>query len=220
MSKRVLIAGLFHETHTFLEGITGLGDFQILRGEEMLRCAGDSSPLGGALESAREFGWEVLPTVDYRAQPGAIVEPGVFETFWREFVSRAEPELARGVDGLYLVLHGAMVTPALDDVEGELLARIRRLPGAERLPIFGVFDLHANFTERMATHANCLVAYRQNPHTDARAMAQHAAALLQRSLTTGQVPRMFWQHLPLMWPPTGTGTGTPSKRRTKWRLHG
>src|SRR5687768_2683526 len=39
MPKRVLFAGLFHETHTFLDGTTGLRDFAILRGDEMLRCA-------------------------------------------------------------------------------------------------------------------------------------------------------------------------------------
>jgi microcystin degradation protein MlrC len=206
MSKRILIAGLFHETHTFLEGATGLHDFQILRGEEMLSCAGDSSPLGGALESAKSFGWEVLPTVDFRASPGAIAEDEVFETFWLEFVRRAEPQFACGVDAIYLVLHGAMAAQSLDDVEGELLSRIRKLPRAAALPIFGVFDLHANFTQSMADHANCLVAYRENPHTDARQAAQEAAALLQRSLTTGRVPRMLWQHPPLMWPPTGTGT--------------
>ncbi|MBI3878872.1 MAG: M81 family metallopeptidase [Verrucomicrobia bacterium] len=197
---------MFHETHTFLDGTTGLRDFQIMRGEEMLRCAGDSSPLGGVLESAQKFGWEILPTVDFRATPSAIVEDEVFETFWREFVRHAEPQLARGVDAIYLVLHGAMAAQSHDDPEGELLARIRKLPGAARLPIFGVFDLHANFTQRMADGANCLVAYRENPHTDARQAAQDAVALLQRSLTTGRVPRMFWQHPPLVWPPTGVCT--------------
>ncbi len=206
MAKRVLIAGLFHETHTFLEGTTGLRDFQILLGDQLLATAGDSSPLGGVLESAKKFGWEVLPTVDFRASPSAIVEDEVIETFWREFAERATPQLTRGVDAIYLVLHGAMATQSLPDVEGELLARIRALPGAAVLPIFGVFDLHANFTQRMATHANCLVAYRENPHTDGRQAAQDAAALLQRSLTTRALPRMFWQHPPVMWPPTGTGT--------------
>ena len=212
MDKRILIAGLFHETHTFLEGTTGLRDFQIQRGAEMLRCAGDSSPLGGVLESAQKFGWEILPTVDFRAQPSAVVEDEGFDMFWREFVRHAEPQLARGVDALYLVLHGAMATQSLDDVEGEFLARIRKLPGAAALPIFGVFDLHANFTQRMADLANCLVAYRENPHIDGRQAAQDAAALLQRTLTTGQVPRMFWQHPPVMWPPTGTGTADDPMR--------
>lgn len=206
MSKRVLFAGLFHETHTFLEATTGLRNFQTLQGAELLRCAGDSSPLGGALEAAKKFGWEALPTVDFRASPSAIVEDEVFEAFWSGFRRHAEPELARGVDAIYLVLHGAMAAQSIPDVEGELLARIRALPGAAALPIFGVFDLHANFTQRMADNANCLVAYRENPHTDGRQAATEAAALLQRSLTTGELPNMFWQHPPVMWPPTGTGT--------------
>src|SRR5258707_14232550 len=83
MPKRVLFAGLFHETHTFLEGTTGLRDFAVLRGGELLRCAGDSSPLGGALESAREFGWEAVPAVDFRASPIATVEGEGVATFLR-----------------------------------------------------------------------------------------------------------------------------------------
>lgn len=216
-SPRALFAGLFHETNTFVEGTTGLKDFTILRGDEMLRCAGDSSPLGGALESARKFGWTILPTVDFRAAPSAMVEDEVVETFWREFETRAKPELVKGVDAIYLVLHGAMVSQSLTDVEGEILERIRKLEraasvpladGAKQIPIFGVFDLHANFTERMADNSNCLVAYRENPHTDARQAAQIGVELLRQSFETGKIPKTFWQHPPLMWPPTGTGSAS------------
>jgi microcystin degradation protein MlrC len=167
----------------------------------MLRCAGDSSPLGGALECAREFGWELLSAVDFRAAPSAIVEGEVVETFWNELAAR----ITQPPDAVWLVLHGAMVSQSFDDVEGEILARLRGLIGSS-VPIFGVFDLHANFTQRMAELANCLIAYRENPHTDARAASQIAATLLQRTLTTGEVPRMYWHHPPVMWPPTGTGT--------------
>ncbi len=207
-SRRILFAGLFHETHTFVEGTTELRDFTILRGEEMLRGAGYSSPLGGALESAKKFGWTILSTVDFRALPSAVVEDEVVETFWREFENRAKPELAKGIDAIYLVLHGAMVSQSLTDVEGEILERIRKLSGAERLPIFGVFDLHANFTERMAANSNCLIAYRENPHTDARQAAQIAAELLQRSFKIGKIPKTFWQHPPLIWPPTGIASAS------------
>ena len=68
---RVLVAGLFHETHTFLAGSTGLADFEVRVGAQMLECAGDASPLGGALAAAKEFGWTVLPTADFRASPSA-----------------------------------------------------------------------------------------------------------------------------------------------------
>ena len=203
---RILIAGLFHETHTFLEGSTSLADFFIIRDEQMLACCGDSSPLGGVLEIGKQFGWDFVPTIDYRAQPSAIVEDTVIDQFWSELEQRARPALQQGIDAIYLVLHGAMVAQSHLDVEGEILARLRALPGAEKLPIFGVFDLHANFSQRMADLANCLVGYRENPHTDARQAGVIAAELLQRSLTTGERPFMRRQHAGIIWPPTGTGT--------------
>jgi len=209
---RVLIAGLFHETHTFLEGTTGRADFEVRLGDELLACTGDASPLGGVLEAAKGFGWTVLPTADFRASPSAMVTDEVVETFWREFRQRAEPELERGVDGIFLVLHGAMASESLPDVEGELLRRLRALPGAANIPVFGVFDLHANFSPAMAQHTNCLVAYRNNPHTDGRESAVRAATLLQRCLTTGEIPRMVFEPTPIVWPPTCTGTASEPMR--------
>lgn len=205
---RILLAGLFHETHTFLEGTTSLADFTLRRGDEVLALKGDASPFGGVLDLAVEFGWEILPMVDYRAQPSAMVEDLVFEAFWADFEEHATPHLTAGVDGIFLVLHGAMVSQSYDDVEGELLQRLRALPGVGHIPIFGVFDLHANFTPRMAALSDCLVAYRENPHTDAREAACDAAHLLQRCLTTGEQPVQQFAHPPLMWPPTGTGTAS------------
>jgi microcystin degradation protein MlrC len=206
MDKRVLLAGLFHETHTFLAGQTSLADFQVRQGKQLLAAAGDGSPLAGALETADALDWVVLPAVDYRATPGPTVADEVFESFWRQFREFAEPVLPT-VDGIYLLLHGAMVCQSYLDAEGELLERIRGLPGAERLPICGVVDLHANFSERMARLGDGLIGYRENPHADALRAATHAAELLHRLMQTGQRPLTVWEHPPLMWPPTGTATG-------------
>ncbi len=203
---RILIAGLFHETHTFLDGVTPLSDFQIRRGDDMLACKGDSSPLGGVLELADEFGWEMVPAADYRAQPSAIVTDEVIESFWNDVAPVAKHG---GYDAIYLVLHGAMVTQSFPDVEGEVLQRLRAITS---VPIFGVFDLHANFSPRMAALADCLVGYRENPHTDARDAGLIAARLLNRCLTTGQRPHMQFQQPGIVWPPTGTGTANDPMR--------
>jgi microcystin degradation protein MlrC len=136
--------------------------------------------------------------------PSGIVEHAVFEAFWNDLertVKGASP-----LSAIYVVLHGAMVTQEMDDVEGELLVRLRELEGVEDLPIFGVFDLHASFTARMAGNANGLVAYRENPHTDARESATRAAHLLERGLRTGERPRMVVDAPGILWPPSGTGT--------------
>lgn len=202
MPSRILIAGLFHETHTFLDGITPLSDFQVRRGDEMLNSKGDSSPLGGVLELADEFGWQIIPAADYRAQPSATVADEVLESFWKDVAPTAR---AGGYDAVYLVLHGAMCCESMPDVEGEILTRMRAITD---VPVFGVFDLHANFSPAMAKLADCLVGYRENPHTDAREAGLDAARLLQRCLTTSQRPHMQLAHPGLLWPPTGTGTAS------------
>lgn len=212
MKPRILLAGLFHETHTFVDGMTCLEDFAILKGEQLFGCRGDASPLGGVLELAARRGWEVIPAVDMRASPGGMVPDEVVEFWWQAFQEVAQPALMKGLEAIYLVLHGAMVSPSHADVEGELLRRMRALPGAETLPVFGVFDLHANFSPAMARLSNCLVAYRENPHTDGRAMAVHAAFLLDDCLKTGEVPRQYWRHAGMVWPPTGTGTAASPMR--------
>ncbi len=206
MKPRILFGGLFHETHTFLSTPTRWADFAVTLGTGILAKAGDESPADGFLTEARRFGWDVVPTVDARAMPSGPVEDQAFEQYWTEFKQRAQPALAAGIDAIFLVLHGAMATASLEDVEGELLARVRALPGAAKLPLFGVLDLHGNVTARMCALANGLVAYRRNPHTDAKATAMRAAGLLQRCLTSRTVPRMNWCRVPLLWAPPGTGT--------------
>ncbi|MEZ0387939.1 MAG: M81 family metallopeptidase [Verrucomicrobium sp.] len=212
MRPRVLIAGLFHETHTFVDESTRLEDFSTLQGAEMLACTGDASPLGGVLETAERLGWQVIPAIDMRASPGGMVPDAVVEFWWQAFQAVAVPALEAGLEAVYVVLHGAMVSPSFEDVEGELLTRLRLLPGASALPVFGVFDLHANFTPRMAEHSNCLVAYRENPHTDGRAMGVHAAELLDQCLNEHTFPRQYWRHAQIVWPPTGTGTAEAPMR--------
>ena len=205
-TPRILFGGLFHETHTFLEEVTTWADFDVTVDDAIFDKVGDASPSDGFLSAAADLGLEVVPTVDARAVPSGIVEDAAFEAFWQAFEQRARPALAAGVDGIFLVLHGAMATPSLTDPEGELLARIRALPGGESVPLFGVFDLHANLSARMCRLANGLVAYRENPHTDARESAVRATHLLARALREGVTPRMAWCRLPIVWAPPGTGS--------------
>jgi microcystin degradation protein MlrC len=207
MPKRVLLAGLFHETHTFLDGTTTLADFGIMRGDEILATAGDASAVAGAVETGTECGWEIIPAIDYRATPSAIVEDAVVESWWSEFESALQTALAKGpLDGIYLVLHGAMASQSLPDVEGELLQRIREIDDVRDVPIFGVTDLHANVSPLTASCSQGLITYRKNPHTDAKEMAVHAARLLDETMREGNFPVTLFAHPPIVWPPTGTGT--------------
>ncbi len=213
MSRRILFGGIFHETHTFLDEITGLDQFTISLGEQVHQSRGDGSVVDGFLHVAEEQNWQVLPTLNLRATPSGMVKDEVLDFFWKEFESRARVFIQEGfVDGIYLVLHGAMTCESYPDLEGELLRRIRSIKGLENLPLFGVFDLHANFSPLMAQHANGLITYRENPHIDGHESARRAARHLAHTLQSKTVARMYYSHAGIVWPPTGTGTAETPMR--------
>lgn len=205
-AKRVLLAGLYHETHTFLDGLTSLPDCLVRTGEEMLQPSDDASPLAGVAEAASAYGWDLLPAVDVRAIPGPTISDDVVQRFWQGLCAAAGPEGLTRFDGVFLVLHGAMVSESYCDVEGEVLSRIARLPGASGTRVCGVLDLHANFTRAMADHSDGLIAYRENPHTDAKDAARRGCEMLDRLMASHARTVTVWEHPPLMWPPTGTAT--------------
>jgi microcystin degradation protein MlrC len=205
--RRILLAGIFHETHSFVAEITSFADFEIRRGEELTARRGDGSMIDGFLEIGAREGWDMLPVSEFNATPSGVIDQAVIEAFTDELLTGLRAAIADGgVDAVLLALHGAMVSTGSVDPEGELFAAIRAVPGAETVLISAAFDLHANFTEKMAEGANILVGFRENPHTDARETAVRAADLLARALNDGETPRMRARNATVIWAPPGTGT--------------
>jgi microcystin degradation protein MlrC len=201
-----VLAGIFHETHSFLDRPTTLAEFECEVGDEMLVHRGDASPLAGALEVADRCGWQLLPAADLRATPSGLCDDGVLETFWQHLRRCiAANTQQQPVDGIYLVLHGAMCSKSYPDTEEEIVSRLRSLVGDD-VPICGVLDMHGNISERTVCDTDGLVAYRCNPHTDAKAAAAQGAELLDRIVRTRRRPRSVHRHIPVVWPPTGVGT--------------
>src|SRR5512143_444523 len=136
--------------------------------------------LAGFVEAAEAKGWDLIPTIACGASPSAHVTEDAFARIVKvmvEGIAAAGP-----LDAVYLDLHGAMVTEHLDDGEGEILARVRRVIGKD-LPLVVSLDLHANVSPTMVEHADALIAYRTYPHVDmaetGRASAKHLALLLK-----------------------------------------
>ena len=206
MEKRILVARLVHKTNTFVSGRTSLEDFEIRRGREMIRYEGEVDPFAGALEVAQHKGWEVLLALDFSAPPGATVADAVVDLFWAEFRAVIDKEGTSGIDGVFLMLHGAMVSESLEDVEGEILRRIRGIEHLSDIPVCGAMDPYANFTEAMARQSDGLVAHRGNPLEDTREATILAATILDGLMQTENRPATVWDHPPIMWPPSGAAT--------------
>ena len=189
----VFIAGFQHETNTFaptkaawsaFEAGSGFPPYR--RGAAILSAyRGASLPISGFIAVADEQGWTLTGSVWAGANPSAHVTEQAFERIASEILADLQEAMAAGpIDAVYLDLHGAAVTEHLEDPEGELLARIRHLVGAE-IPIVGSLDLHANVTAQMLTKADALVAYRTYPHIDMVETGRRAAQLLQRRCRRG-----------------------------------
>ena len=217
MASTVLMAGLFHETHTFLSHRTTITDFEcgvMAEGPEMLRQArGNGSPMDGAIEVADQAGWNIRPSIQMSAMPGGLVVREAVDRFEARFFADLAAQSDR-VDAVLLILHGAMVAEGCDDVEGALLTRLAdELARAGRcIPVVAVLDLHANVSPAMVDNSTVLVAYRENPHSDARDTAVRAAWILDDLLKS---PRSVCQlHRPTGYvlPPTGVGSAADPMR--------
>ncbi|WP_306118953.1 MULTISPECIES: M81 family metallopeptidase [unclassified Roseitalea] len=216
MSRTVLVAGLYHETHSFLAEPTTMADFDrdiVRHGQEVVdKGLGSGSPMDGFLSAASELGWSVIPSVHMSASPAGTVDDAVVDAFEDRFFADVERHLP-AIDAIFLVLHGAMVSRSRHDVEGEMLTRLRRRlgPRSDAVPVVGVLDLHANVSRAMVDNSTLLVAYRENPHSDARQTAVRATHLLAHLLERPGTTQLHWP-TPYVLPPVGVGSaGEPMK---------
>jgi microcystin degradation protein MlrC len=204
---RILIAGFQHETNTFAPSKTGYDDFvrggafpALTRGGDLLAMRDINIPIGGFIGAMTDA--ELVPVLWAGATPAAHVTRDAFERIAQEIVNGAA---GRQVDAIYLDLHGAMVCEHLDDGEGELLERLRRVVGP-RVPIVASLDLHANVTQKMLTQADALVAYRTYPHVDMAETGGRAAFLLRRLLQRGNALYRASRQMPFLIPLNGMCT--------------
>ena len=204
--KNILFIGIFHETNCFIKQKTLLKDFEILKKKEILNLTNDFSQISGFLNFCKNKNLNVFPTVSFTATPSGIVENKVFEIFWKKFIKIFNQIKENKFDAIFLSLHGAMVTDKIFDVEGELLKRLKKIKTLKNVPVFGVFDLHANFTKKMAKLSNALICYQKNPHIDSYKIAYRAAKIMYDSLNKKLIPKTYYMNAKILWSPSGTST--------------
>jgi len=190
---RVALMGIYHESNTFIERKTTLGDFQkshLLRGEEIsTEYRHAYHEIGGMLEVMDREGVQVLPLLFAEATPGGTVAASAYEQLLSEMIEKLREVLP--VDGCLVVPHGAGVSEGHSDMDGHWLGKIREIVG-DQVPIIGTLDPHANLSQAMVDATNALVAYKTNPHIDQRETGKAAAELLLSYLQGTIVPK---QHI-------------------------
>lgn len=159
---------------------------------------GMNLPIVGFIEATQNAGFEIEPILWCAAEPSAHVTDDAYERI-TDMILDALRE-AGPLDGVFLDLHGAMVTESLADGEGELPTRLRAQIGPD-VPLIAILDLHANISERMVDQADYLAIFRTYPHLDMTETGARCVPIIQRLLrgtglynAFGQVPYLTPLH--------------------------
>lgn len=203
----VAIAGLSCENSTFTPSRTRAAAFHPKRGQEIIEHyqflhpktkLGDEADWKGALIG--------------HALPGGIVERASFEELAAEITQRLSDicqALQYPLDGLWFDIHGAMYVEGLEDVESELLRRIRAVVGPTTI-VSASMDLHGNVSRELAHQTDLITCYRTAPHVDVWETKERACRNLLQAVQVrnagGSLPLKAWIPIPILLPGEQTST--------------
>jgi len=199
---RIAMAAFTHEANSFCPVAATQESFEARAygvGDELYALTvGARTEPAGALDVFRaERDVSVIPLLMARAGSSAPITSETYTAIRDELLARLRASLP--LDGVLLVLHGAMMAEETDDATGDVLDAVRTIVG-EDTPILGTLDLHANVTQRMAEAATVLVGYHTAPHVDMYEAGETAAKLLLATLRGNIRPTPALVRLPLIVP--------------------
>ncbi len=196
---RIAIGGIMHESNTFNRSLTTLADFancHLERRDEIIAAwRGTNHEMGGFVDGAAQFGYDLCPLLMASATPSGPLSGETFEDLSNELLDRLAT--ADRVDGLLLALHGAMVSEHCLDADGEIVHRIRQLKGPD-FPIVVTHDFHANISDRIVEDSTALIVYKTNPHVDQRERGLQGAGLIVRIVRGEVVPVQAHTKIPML----------------------
>jgi microcystin degradation protein MlrC len=188
---RIAIAGMTNEALGSSPILTRLQDFLVLRGDQVLR---DTSHHLGELAERLQVETVPILTATHIA-PGGMVEQAAYLQLRDEILDGLRA--AGHLDGICLLLHGAMLVEHIGSGEADLVRAIRAVVG-NNVRIAASLDLHANLSEDFASRTDIWTGFRTAPHRDAAETMQRAMRLLVETLRSGKRPKPVFIRVPLL----------------------
>jgi microcystin degradation protein MlrC len=188
---RIAVGGISHEALTFTPGRATLDDFRILRGAEVLGFPG----LSAAVDA---LGFEPVPTLLGLSRcPYGVVEADAYRALRDEMLDGLRR--AGDLDGVCLILHGAMLVDGVGSGETDQVRAVRAVVG-RGMPLAARLDPHGTVTEEFARLVDTWAAYRTAPHRDQAETLGRALGLLARCVGERLRPRPVFVRVPLLLP--------------------
>jgi microcystin degradation protein MlrC len=175
---RIAICGLAIESSTFSPAQTTEDAFHAKMGDQVYTYYPFLNRDSVTTQRAQYF-----PALRGHALPGGIVTKEAYESLMAKMLGKLQENLP--YDGVFFDIHGAMSVVGIDDPEGDMIQRVRKVVGEDAI-ISTSMDLHGNVSRRLAHQSDLITCYRMAPHEDAIESKKRALTNLLERLESGK----------------------------------
>lgn len=194
---RIFIGGLLMEANSFNPVYSTRETFTcMLEGETLHQMRGTSLEMGGVFDTLeKQPDVEIVPGFYAQACTSGPIKGEEF-TYLSQRLFQSLRDAGK-VDGVLLVLHGAMQSETVDDCEGYIISQVRALVGAD-VPVCASFDFHALLTTQMMQGLDGASGYFTYPHIDHFETGVRACDSLLELLRCGEKTYKICHRIPMI----------------------
>ena len=184
--KKIAIGGISTESSSYSPLNQNKDDFSCIRGQELLDLV--SFPF-------LEHGITPLPLFFNKSVPGGPIETQYFDQIKDQFID--EINTLGKLDGILLLMHGAMYVEGINDPEGGWISSVRKAVGPECI-ISVSYDLHGQITDKIIKNIDAFAAFKTAPHIDVKETYQRSALMLVTAINDNFRPIVLWSSIPVL----------------------
>ena len=184
--KNIAIGGISTECSSYSPLSQNKDDFASVRGQELLNLV-DFPFL--------EYGINAHPLFFNKSVPGGPIERQYFDQTKEKFLN--EINALGKLDGILLLMHGAIYVEGIEDPEGEWISSVRKIVGPQCI-ISVSYDLHGQITDKIIKNIDAFAAFKTAPHIDVKETYQRSALMLTQSIIENYRPYVVWSRIPVL----------------------
>ena len=184
--KKIAIGGISTECSSYSPLYQKKDDFQSIQGQALLDLI--DFPFS-------EFDIKPYPLFFNKSVPGGPIDREYFTQIKYQFIE--DIRSLGDLDGVLLLMHGAMYVDGIEDPEGEWIASVRKEVGPKCI-ISVSFDLHGQMTNQIISNIDAFAAFKTAPHIDVKETYQRSSMMLCKALNENYRPYVLWSAIPVL----------------------
>ncbi len=187
MKKKIFICGISTECCSYSTLIQNKKDFEVLSGKKLLKYIN--------FPYSKHNNVTFIPNKFYRSLPGGPVD----KKFFIKTINNITNDLIKSkpIDGILLIMHGAMYVKGISDPEGFFIKKIRSKV-SKNCKISLSYDLHGQMTDSIIKNIDYFAAYKTAPHVDVKQTYSRSLKMLIDGILKNKKNHIIWEKIPVL----------------------